>query len=606
MSPPPPYIRRLKCYAFDPLASADLRTADVNLVTLEVRWEADLRPGPVGEYLEVIDQLPGEDRPVPGVDLNDPHYLATDGVTPSETNYQFHQQMVYVVGMKTIAHFERALGRPVIWSSRFIRRPGRGVREVYTPRLKVYPHGLREANAFYNPYTKELKFGVFVASADSRRQMPGSRVFTCLAYDVVAHETAHALLDGVHRYFTTGRHPDVPAFHEAFADLIALFQHFTHADVLRQQIAAGRGDVAAGGWLANLARQFGEAIDGRESLRAVVGEKTPDPEKYRTVREPHERGGLLVAAVFQAFLTIYAARVEDLLRIATNGRGVPEPGALHPDLVNRMAHEAAKSAGHVMTMCIRSLDYLPPVEPNFGDFLRALITADTVLVPDDTRHYRLAIIDAFRQWGLYPRDVSTLSEASLRWRGPSAEERDLIGRLPDAWWAIIDPAEALTWQAGPGVDRGRVWSGMRRGRARLHAAISDALDGKVVGLTPRRMRQLGAAFGLDLSGGDPFEVHAIRPCVRVGPDGQVVIDYVVSITQRVPDRLRPAIQPPPPEHRWPRGGCTMILDGRERAVRYIVSKKVTSPARWCAYDSPDDWYPTDNGLADDVLRGLTT
>ena len=180
-----------------------------------------------------------------------------------------------------------------------------------------------------------------------------------------------------------------------------------------------------------------------------------------------------MAAVFQAFLTIYAARVEDLLRIATNGRGVPEPGALHPDLVNRMAHEAAKSAGHVMTMCIRSLDYLPPVEPNFGDFLRALITADTVLVPDDTRHYRLAIIDAFRQWGLYPRDVSTLSEASLQWRGPSAEERDLIGRLPDAWWAIIDPAEALTWQAGPGVDRGRGWSGRRRAGAADQYALGD-------------------------------------------------------------------------------------------------------------------------------------
>ena len=85
----------------------------------------------------------------------------------------------------------------------------------------------------------------------------------------------------------------------------------------------------------------------------------PDPSPYPTVTEPHDRGALLVAALFTAFLTIYEDRIGDLMRIATGGTGVLPDGDLHPDLVDRLADEAAKAARHMLTMCIRALDYLP-------------------------------------------------------------------------------------------------------------------------------------------------------------------------------------------------------------------------------------------------------
>ena len=64
---------------------------------------------------------------------------------------------------------------------------------------------------------------------------------------------------------------------------------------------------------------------------------TPDPRKLAAANEPHERGGIFLAAVFSAFLAIYKMALADLFRIATNGTGVLGEGAIHPDLVRRLA-----------------------------------------------------------------------------------------------------------------------------------------------------------------------------------------------------------------------------------------------------------------------------
>ena len=45
---------KIRALAFDPMLSGQIETAGVNQVTLQVAWEDDLAPGPVGEYLEVI------------------------------------------------------------------------------------------------------------------------------------------------------------------------------------------------------------------------------------------------------------------------------------------------------------------------------------------------------------------------------------------------------------------------------------------------------------------------------------------------------------------------------------------------------------------------
>jgi hypothetical protein len=574
-----PTNRRLRGYSFDPSVSAKLETAFINERIYTVPWE-ELEPGPVGEYVEVIDVDPASDCYYEPLDLRDQHLLAQDGLPASALSPQFHQQMVYSVVMTTVKNFERAIGRPVMWSD---RSPWKKYREMtpadwentYVPRLAIYPHALREANAYYSPSKKALLFGYFPASAmDDPAVYPGGIVFGCLSHDIIAHETAHAILDGIHPRFMEVTQPDGLAFHEAFADIVAMFQHFTFIEVVRHQVAKTRGDIGMNNLLGELAQEFGRAAGNRGALRNALGtvnkktgkweRRVPDARRMQTEMEPHERGSILVSAVFDAFVSIYESRIMDLRRIASGGTGILNDGELHPDLVNRLAAEAVKSAKHVLTMCIRALDYCPPVDIDFGDYLRALITADRDVYRDDARGYRLAFIDAFRQHGIYPRKLRSLSEEGLAW--------DRAGEI-NAYERLAELSHTLqTYYHDLGMDRNRLarWRKTRKQRGELHKYLQEKFWQEFN--DPKLQEITGLDFAITReSGGDDvvrFEVHAMWPVQRQRQDGSVLNQVMFSILQHK------RLAGPGSKQIW--GGCTIIVDlgrgGEEEAIRYVIRK----------------------------------
>jgi hypothetical protein len=598
-----PPFRRLKAYAFDPSLARSMETAVINEVTLQIPWEADpdnpenpLPSGPIGEYLEVIDYDPASGCFYEPVDLDDRRLLATDGMTPSEGDPKFHQQMVYAVAMNVIDHFERALGRRALWAPRLIRNAaGKVTGGPYVRRLRIYPHALREANAYYSPDKKALLFGYFPAGTGDPKILPGGIIFACLSHDVVAHETTHALLDGLHPRFVEPSNVDVLGFHEAFADVVALFQHFSHAEVLRHEIARSRGDLANGTLLGQLAQQFGRAIGKYGALRDAIGgvdPKTkewrrtqPDPKDLKTTFEPHDRGAILVAAVFEAFLTIYNTRIADLLRIATRGSGILEPGAIHPDLVDRLAAEAAKTATHLLHICIRALDYCPPLDMTFGDYLRAVITADVDMVPNDRYHYRLAIIEAFQRRGIYPGDVRNLSVESLVWRPPRGDGIDLSPLFDGSYGG---PTLSPEWR--PTSNRHELWERMNRNAAAVHHWLIHYCP-------PDYAEEIGLALSVDAPGGfyrkegvPTVEVHSVRVARRSTPRSELVTDLVVEIMQRRRGYLDPKKQAdvdarkdvpgdePDGDFKF-RGGCTLLIDPATYRVRYAITKHILSDGR---------------------------
>jgi len=632
-----PPFRKLRGYAFDPSLSLKMDTAAINDIVYKVTWE-NLTPGPVGEYIEVVDFDPTVGKFYKAVNLDDDYILAQDGMDPSESDPQFHQQFVYAVAMTTIKNFERALGRKILWESR--RGDDVDVKDEYIQRLRIYPHAMREPNAYYSPVKKALLFGYFASTpADETLHMPNSVVFTCLSHDIIAHEITHAILDGVHNYYNEPTNPDVLAFHEAFADIVALFQHFTFPEVLKHQISKTRGDLGAQNLLGQLAQEFGSAVGDYGSLRDAIGEidpethqwkpHDPDPEDYRTEMEPHARGSILVAAVFEAFLNIYKSRVADLLRIASNGTGILNQGDIQRDLVDRLANEAAKAAGHVLNMCIRALDYCPPIDLTFGDYLRAIITADADVVADDNRDYRLAFIDAFRRRGIYPDGVKTLSVESLRFplrnigymqvddngnaNGKEDKKNGKEVAAADPTQELLGIVNGFLRDYGDEIkyvnDRRKIYYKTReyitglyeKGQpripglhTRLNSKIAQSTEfAKLTGLAfVENFKELGMRKSSRYNGAS-FQILKLRHVSRVGPNGTQVNNVVFSITQRAgvvfrdgkiegyytPNKSALSRETEDgkaiPEGGFEfRGACTLIFDLDSQLLKYVISKPI--------------------------------
>ncbi|MDV3277386.1 MAG: hypothetical protein LYZ69_02825 [Nitrososphaerales archaeon] len=545
-----PLYRPLRVYAFDPTLGRTLG----NYMTVNVPFE-DLDKGPIGQYLEIIDYDASNDCYYPPVDLNQRSILLEDGLAPDESNPQFHQQMVYAVASETIRRFEHALGRRVRWAF------GRHSKHK---RLRILPHAMLEANAFYSEELAALVFGYFAATEeDEGLNLPGQTVFTCLSHDIIAHETTHALVHSQRSFLTEPTGPDAPAFHEAFADMVALFQHFSYKDALLETIQRTGGRIyrtdlpaestsGPGGPLlqseltgdnpiVGLARQFGYAVGLRKSLRAALG-TPPNTRELEKYSEPHRRGSILVAAIFDAYFSAYVRRISDLMRISQAAGMQLSSGNLHPDLANRLAETAAKTAGHFLNICIRALDYCPPVDITFGDFLRAMITADYDMVPDDEHEYRTAVIHAFRSRGIVPGGAASYSEESLLWQPPEVG----ANRVPP----VCSGLDFDVWKSES--------AGQEQAREENNAKVlhSFADDNRTL---------------LHLSPSLPIETHTFHVVNRVSVDGKILADVVTELIQRRAVLTDPD-DPDSPKFNF-LGGTTLIL-AKSGELRYAVYKPV--------------------------------
>jgi hypothetical protein len=537
----PPERRSLRIFAFDPMPGRSpdqlLWRASENQITVDVINE-ELRPGPQGARIEVIDYDGANQCFYAPVNLDDHALLMQDGLEPSESDPRFHQQMVYAVATRVLENFDHALGRKLRFRSLKGKRYG-------NVRLRIFPHAFQGANAFYDPEQVALLFGYFQADRKNPGEnLPGQTVFTCLSHDIVAHEMTHAMVDRLRIFFKEPTNIDVAAFHEGFSDIVAIFQHFSFPDILRKLIQDYKTDLRNSGPLIQLARQFGYSTGRGKGLRAAIENEKPDARLYNTVLEPHDRGSILVAAVFDAYFMTYQRRIKDLIRIATGGSGRLPEGDMHPDLINRIAIEASQAAQSILTMCIRAFDYLPPVDITFGDYLRALVTTDLEISPADEFCERSSMIEAFRARGVYPAGVTSLAEGSLLWEQveepvafPSAlkkwmTEQVLIDAQAFKQCAPLPPYRFVPWVAGGFTN----WA--RRNASMLRLDPS------------RPIRSLG-----------------FHPSFRIGSQGQLLLELILQFVQQDETSADADAFGGVPF----RGGTTVVLSADD-TVRYVISK----------------------------------
>jgi hypothetical protein len=484
----------------------------------------ELAPGPRGYRVQVIDYDASNRilyKPAPWDVAG-----ATKAPARLERDRAFHARNVYAIAMRVLARFERALGRRVRWSF-----PGH--------QLTLAPHAFLDLNAFYSPDDRAIFFGYY----------PGAdgMVFTCLSHEVIAHETTHALVDGLRAGYMRASSPDQAAFHEGVADIVALFSVLS----LREVVSAGldlstpkdSGLVRASalttaalkrGVLFGMAQQVGEAAYGTHGValrRSIRLKPSPALAKSPEFAEEHRRGELLVAAVLGAFLTVWKRRI-DLY------------GKLQAGMVSRMGvvDAAVETAEHLLTMAIRAMDYCPPTDLLFGDYLSAMLTADYEINRDDSRHgYRQALREGFACFGFAPASHS----------GEGAE--------PGVW-------------GDPGV------ADLRYNRTHFESMQHDKDEVfRFLWENRRELKVDESAY---------TRVEDVMPSYRVGSDGFVLHETVAVYTQQVKMQarelahfgLRKPAGMPPDFALSIFGGGALILDETGR-LKYHVRNRIGSAER---------------------------
>lgn len=460
----------LRLIAQDPTVLGE----DGRILTAQVRvpWSRT-EVGPRGARLHVVDYDTATGRyhrhaPIPS---EDPFAEVPDARLL--TDKAFHAQHVYATAARTLAAFETALGRRLPWG-------------FANHQLALVPHAFAEANAYYSREDGALLFGYVPADADR------AAVYTCLSHDVVVHETAHAVLDGLRRRYLEPALPDQAAFHEGFADIVALLSVFSMRPVIERALgpadkngrikrahvepAALRKNV-----LAKVAEEIGGVLThGRGALRESA--KQPPPARWAEMPEfdePHRRGEVLVALAFELLIEIWWKRLQPLLSRPNaeggDGRGVTVDRA-------RAAEEGARAASQLLTMLIRGLDYLPPVEFDYGDLLNAVVLADTEVVPDDDLGYRDLLIHRFQAAGI---------------KLPQNRVTDVLIAQPPPHYLGIN------------------FAGLRSDRDEVF-----------------RFLWLNAR-ALDISTDYYTVIESVLPTQRIGPDGLVVPESVATYLQMV-------------------------------------------------------------------------
>lgn len=522
-----PITRPLRIYTVDP----SVPRVDGAIATVQVPYEP-LKPGPQGCFFEV--ECRDGDTHFPPLDLESPRILIDNGLAPAVSNPAFHQQMVYAVASNTYAIFRSALGRLIAWGTDDPNAPAMGVRK-----LKLHPHAASEgANACYQAKESAIYFGY-----GPSRRLPGGTVFSCLSHDIIVHEVTHALIHGLRSRFTIPSNTDVLGFHEGLSDLIAVLHHFLYPEVLATQIRRAGPKVDQCELLTRIASEFGLAAVGPDAVRnAADGKKAL---RYDSSLEAHAMGNVLVASIFEAFIRIFERKTERIRRLA----GPQVSGYWSEDLVQLLAEKASRLARNFLEICIRAIDYCPPVDLTLGEYLRAITTADYNLVPSDPWSYRETIVDCFAARGILPAGVIHLSEDALLWRPPT-RALPVIQKLSFSELRFNgDPskpasAEALYHQA---------------------CALGDFITQPHIcdefGLMPVAPPNVNAPA-----------IQSIRTARRVGPDGQVLFDLVAEVTQRryVVDSAG---------HRAKVYGGSTIIIGPRGEIRYVISKSIRNQAR---------------------------
>lgn len=349
-----------------------------------------------GVLLEGAKLKPANGRKIREYDISGHDYRAPE----------FRAVMVFGTVTRTIEMFEhrQILGREITWA-------------FDGPQLLVVPRAGRWRNAFYERDSHSLQFFFF--------EHAGAEIYTSLSEDIVAHETGHAVLDGVAPDLYDAITPQSLAVHESVADLVALTRSMQN-DQLRDEVLRDPSwSITQTNQFTALAEEFGKALsEGRTYyLRNAWNDRSLGGDNAVAGDEPHTLAEVLTGALY----AVLVANYEELERkFIDNGmEEIPARGKALGTAARRFER-----------FVFRALDYLPPGDISFADFVRAVLSADAAAYREP---YHEPYREVLRQQAVARQIVLDAAELSVEvdFEDPaiSNPELSLDSLLDSDWYA---------------------------------------------------------------------------------------------------------------------------------------------------------------------------
>jgi hypothetical protein len=248
---------------------------------------------------------------------------------------EFDAVHTFAVVRQTLTMYQRALAA----GNTLATIPWRWNSPTNSDPIQVFPRHSQMQNAFYSPGQKLLAFGHFLQGT--------TQIFTCRSLDIVAHETGHAVLDGLKPNWISATNPQTGGLHESFGDLSAIFLALSQLDQVEAVIAQTKGNLHDKTFLADLAEQFGLALGRPNGLRNADN----DLRLSQVGTEVHAISQVFTGAIYDILADMYAFErrtvKDDAVVLLETGRYVlslviraivasPNSNATYADVANQM------------------------------------------------------------------------------------------------------------------------------------------------------------------------------------------------------------------------------------------------------------------------------
>lgn len=331
----------------------------------EVRFinATDIRPGLVNARLQMYNNAAQPDE--------QGDYLYWPGTL------EFSQVNSFYFTNFTLRMYEWFARRAIPWS-------------FPTARLTINPRAGNGANAFYSEQDRMLGFYSFALRDET--------IHTADSADIVSHEAAHAILDGLRDLYNESFGLGPTAFHESFGDMTAVLVALHDDSLVRRLLELTGGNLSLNNFIASVAEYMTQQLQQDVTqhvrghtiyLRNALNNLTNKPfdalpyalanPEFELGRQSHNYSRLFTGAFYDLLVAIYELE----------SRQRPQQLAVH------------KTRDILGFLLVEAIELGPVGEFDYSDMAKAVLMADVLLY--EGRHVELQK-RVFEKRGILPAE----------------------------------------------------------------------------------------------------------------------------------------------------------------------------------------------------------